>query len=172
VASAQEPEFKWHVNVGGLTRGPGDLRDPFADLSIQPNERDRLGSLGSERLDVLLQEALILGSSCAAVELLEAGADPNGLGPQRGSPLISAAGARTDELVRLLLLYGADPNAVPQHGKTPLMRAANSGRSATVRVLLEAGANIACWDPQGKTALDYALAGNHVECVALLKGSQ
>ena len=171
VALAQAPEPKGYVILSGLSAGPGDEIDPFEDTSLQPDERCRLGSLGSERLDVLLREALHLGRLRAIVELLDAGADPNGLGPQRGSPLVIAAGARTDGPVRMLLRYGADPNAVPLHGKTALMRAAHSGRSATVRALLEAGASVDSWDREGKTALDYAIAGKHNECAAILRGS-
>jgi len=169
VALAQDSEYKTIFMSSQLTAGPGDPVDPLAALSLEPDERDRLGSLGSQRLDHLLREAISLRSTRATGEILKAGADPDGLAPFRGLPLLYAASAHTDALVRLLLRYGADPTIVPPQGKTALMRAASYGRSETLKVLLEAGADVNVWDHYGKTALDYAVDGNHSDCAEILR---
>jgi len=78
--------------------------------------------------------------------LLEAGADPNGIGYGSKTPLMAAVNYQFLESIELLLKNGADVNlASPLTGETPLHVAALRGfaekSTECVRVLLDAGAN-------------------------------
>ncbi len=52
--------------------------------------------------------------------LLEAGADPNKIGPEGMTPLQHAVVVRSMPAVKLLLEYGADPNIPDRSGRTAL----------------------------------------------------
>ena len=51
-----------------------------------------------------------------------------------------------------------------------MMFAAQRGQLKVVQALLEAGADKKVMDEAGKLALDYAVAGNFTDVVAVLKG--
>lgn len=83
--------------------------------------------------------------------LVKEGANPNGVGAYRGSPLYLAIKSNDFALVRLLLTKGADPNlAAPGRGCGPLEFALDASLPI-LRSLLVAGANPNCgWaEPSG-----------------------
>jgi ankyrin repeat protein len=63
-------------------------------------------------------------------------------GPLDPSKLLGAAGARTIDMVRLLLVSGADVNAPRPDGLTPLIISAMFNDLDIINVLLEAGADV------------------------------
>lgn len=133
---------------------------------------------------VLVQKKLL---SCSGVRmnpeavrlLLSAGADPNLLDKDYGSPLHYACwqgdgnGGRetsvTEATVRLLLESGADPNQIAR-GLMPLHEAVSGdwGSPTSVRVLLEYGAVVDALDEQGATPLMAAADRGERECIELL----
>lgn len=82
--------------------------------------------------------------------LLDHGGDPNARhGMTRATPLMAAAGPRTDAQFRMLLDKGSDPNLADRTGNTALHSAAMLNAGAQVLLLLERGA-----DPNAKNAQD------------------
>ena len=65
-----------------------------------------------------LNEAASEGDVAAVTQLLDRGADPNGLSENEFTPLNLAALMGHHEVVRLLLSRGADPNARNEDGQT------------------------------------------------------
>lgn len=74
--------------------------------------------------------------------LVKAGADPNGEGSYRGSPLYVAIKYDNIALVRLLLARGADPNV--SSAKCGLLREAFDSNLSILQILLTAGADTNC----------------------------
>jgi ankyrin repeat protein len=71
-------------------------------------------------------------------------------------------------VAELLLRSGADKDAKDQQGATPLIMAASFGNLKVARLLLNAGADKEHKDKRDDSALEYALAANHDDMVALL----
>lgn len=117
-----------------------------------------------------LQAAAEVGHVGIIQELLRAGALPNS--PKR-KPIITAAAAGRDKVVRLLLSAGADIDCTDTWGMTPLMWAARNGRVATVKLLLTKKARLDILsDSLGQgtlTALGFAEREGHLDVVRLLK---
>jgi hypothetical protein len=88
--------------------------------------------------------------------LLKAGADPNRLRYDFGSPLISAAGDGNLPILKMLMKAGGDPNRQDALGETALVSAVHSRRPTIVRYLLDKGANPRLKSRNGKSALDIA----------------
>jgi hypothetical protein len=95
--------------------------------------------------------------------LLDAGADPNRVGPQSQSPLAFAVMHRHDEAIEVLLAAGADPNG--KAGAHPLLFAVDTG---TAERLLDAGASADARDANGGTALTGAVMLGDAAMVDLL----
>lgn len=103
----------------------------------------------------------------AAIEALEAGANPEGTGRTSRVPLRRAARIGEAAIVRKLLEYGADVNAQWSDGGTALHEAAGgvpqwgtrtSGSAAVVEELIAAGANVNATTNWGWTPLLAACA--------------
>jgi len=74
------------------------------------------------------------------------------------------------ELVKLLISKGADVNLCDRDGWSPLSVAAFYGHAEVIKELLAAGADPSKEVEDGDTAYDKAVAWDHPDCAALLKG--
>lgn len=74
-----------------------------------------------------LFEAVQSGELAQVKERLDAGEDPNALGPDGVTPLMVAAQAGFDPIVEALLYAGAEPTLTDRIGETALMKAAANG---------------------------------------------
>ena len=124
-----------------------------------------------------LSTAIVNGRTEIALELINAGANPDLPMSDYLPPLCSAAFHGNIEVVKALLKAGADKEAVNMVGYTPLGSAAEMGHLEVAKVLLAAGANPdghGC-DQNGKDAeTPSALVRRkgHVEILRLLEGSK
>lgn len=89
-----------------------------------------------------------------ALQLLQAGADPNTVMPETGvRPLHLFADQKAEDVVRLLLEKGADPNAAMTDGSTALHVVGelqkDAQRAAVVLLLLKSGADPTLPDQSG-----------------------
>ena len=103
-----------------------------------------------------------------AVELLDAGADPNTLLAFGKTTLMAAAKAGAPHLARRLLEYGVDVNARNDNGGTALMFAAIPGHVETIALLVDHGADVNASGHFNWTALMVAASKGHGESVRLL----
>lgn len=95
-----------------------------------------------------LNDALIQAADCdieSAKELLEAGANPNGM------PLIMAIQCGAEDIVSLFIKAGVDLNS-SYSDTTPLIRAVTAGYPNIVKLLVVNGAKPSLKDNIGKTA--------------------
>jgi ankyrin repeat protein len=124
---------------------------------------DRLGPPPLRAADRALLEALRAARWADALALGRAGASANARDAQGGHPLVLAAAAGHDDLVRLLLARGAERDRVGEGGFTALGAAAFHGRHSTVRLLLRDGADPARWGSSGQGPLHLAAAAGQLE---------
>ncbi|MCG7564958.1 ankyrin repeat domain-containing protein [Pseudoalteromonas sp. CnMc7-15] len=95
-----------------------------------------------------MNDALIQAADCdleSAKELLEAGANPNGI------PLIMAIQCGAEDIVSLFIKAGVDLNSSCSD-TTPLIRAVTAGYPNIVKLLVVNGAKPSLKDNSGKTA--------------------
>ena len=130
--------------------------------SAEPAPRDLFAELMSacERSD-----------APAAMEALEAGADPNALSREGCSPLMAASGAGNADMARLLLERGALPGLRGAGGRNAAFFAAREGSVECLELLGKAGLGIdePCCD-QGWTALMCAVREGHEAAGMFLLG--
>lgn len=105
--------------------------------------------------------ARALTSDCTEITeiLLDAGADATARVGSFGHPLIIAAGAGSEGVVKLLLSRGADVNVNDQEGghyQTALVAAASYGSEAILQQLLDRGADVNARGAMYETALQAA----------------
>lgn len=100
--------------------------------------------------------------------LLEQGVDPNIVGPEGWTPLISAAEADTVDTLGLLLEYGANPNHPQDQGKTALDYSAGQTGTEALKLLLTHGANPNLPGHSGWTVFLSMVEANRPQQVALL----
>lgn len=84
------------------------------------------------------------------------------------TPLLFAARAGHEAVVRLLLNRKANTEATDKSGQTPLLEAADKGREAVVRLLLDWKANTEATNDSGLTPLFIAACEGHKTIVRLL----
>ena len=127
-----------------------------------------------EALTPLFHAAANGRSSDAVRELLEAGAEVDAAGKQKGregwTPLLYALAApyRSLPIVRELIKNGAEVNLTVRGGFTPLLFAVEWGNPEAVSELLKAGAKVDARDKDGNSALDCAMAKNYKQVVRRL----
>jgi hypothetical protein len=88
--------------------------------------------------------------------LLRAGADPDSLHDDYGTPLLNAAAAGNLPVVRMLIEAGARPNLQNHSGLSPLARAVFSGHKKIVGYLLAHGADPRLKDVDGQSVREAA----------------
>jgi len=134
-----------------------------------------------------LLHALLAGDSESAVALLDAGADARCRMRIRANvlravgadmpeetqfvevfPILAAAFAGNDELVRLLIAHGADVDAAADDGSRALHLAAQGGHDRALKTLLDAGADAARTSATGETALMLAVKQGRNRAVEIL----
>lgn len=97
--------------------------------------------------------------------LLDAGADPNFIDPNRREPLIFNA---DPDALALLLSHGANPDARDFRQRTALHVAAAHRQLKSLTLLLDHGAEVDAQDTSGQTPLYEAVVNNFAEGVKLL----
>jgi hypothetical protein len=124
---------------------------------------------------LVLQSPLepVSGTTEAVTDLLEAGASVQERNSGGWTPLMLAASAGEEGIVRLLVKRGADVNArgigsESTEGITALMTAAMYGHVPIVRFLLDSGADVHLRSRSGFTALLLASSRGHENCVKTL----
>ena len=123
----------------------------------------------AEFADEVLHEAAIGGNTAEVVALLGRGADANARrDDSRQTPLMGAAEAGHEGVVRRLLEHGAQINAANKYGETALTLAADGGHTAVVSALLDWGADVNVVDEFGDTPLLNAAWGEHEDALRLL----
>ncbi|XP_054916349.1 cyclin-dependent kinase 4 inhibitor C [Poeciliopsis prolifica] len=116
----------------------------------------------------LLCNASACGKLEEVLDLLQAGADVNGLNEFQRTPLQVAMLGST-KLVEVLLAAGADPNARDQVlNLTVTHDAARAGFVETVRALVNHGADVNLADEIGNLPLHLAAREGHLEVVRIL----
>mgnify|MGYP003576374611 CR=1 FL=1 len=99
-------------------------------------------SARSNALNEGLLKATQSGRTNEIKELLDSGADINGLVEGDGTALIVAAREGHKSIVELLLAHGADPNLSAPGDGSPLIMAAREGNDSIVELLISKGAQI------------------------------
>lgn len=105
-----------------------------------------------------MEDAIMRGNSATVRSLLDAGVDPNGIGPHYRTPLCDAVANGSASIVNMLLKAGAKPNFTPQAPGhcNPLIfsvRASNKDSLEIVRALISAGAETNIRQDNGATPL-------------------
>ena len=130
--------------------------------------------------EVDLRLAACKGDVVKVSQLLERGADVNGIGVRGDSALTSVEsctrhGEITEtrvQLIELLIARGAAINHSDEDGRTALMYAARNGDTLAVKALLRNGASVNLADNGGETALMKAAASSCTEAtVSALLGA-
>lgn len=129
------------------------------------------GMLGGAGSDAGLASAAARGQVEKVQQLLEAGADPNGVNRfgRRPIQVMMMGSARVAEL---LLLHGAEPNcADPATLSRPVHDAAREGFLDTLVVLHRAGARLDVRDAGGRLPVDLAEERGHRDVARYLRAA-
>ncbi|XP_054443871.1 cyclin-dependent kinase 4 inhibitor B [Pteronotus mesoamericanus] len=123
-------------------------------------EEDKI-VLGGGSSDAVLTSAAARGQVETVRQLLEAGADPNGVN-RFGRRPIQVMMMGSTRIAELLLLHGADPNcADPATLTRPVHDAAREGFLDTLVALHRAGARLDVRDSWGRLPVDLAEQQGH-----------
>ncbi|KAF0879327.1 cyclin-dependent kinase 4 inhibitor B [Hyaena hyaena] len=118
-----------------------------------------------------LANASARGQVDTVQQLLEAGADPNGVN-RFGRRAIQVMMMGSTRVAELLLLHGADPNcADPATLTRPVHDAAREGFLDTLVVLHRAGARLDVRDAWGRLPVDLAEERGHRDVVRYLRAA-
>ena len=129
-----------------------------------------LGCLSSDAVEVdeAFAAAVEKRDVTGAIEVLEAGADPDTRLAHGKTALMAAAKSGEFGLARRLLEHGADVNARNDNGGTALMFAAIPGHLETIGLLIDHGADVNALGHFNWSALMVAASKGHGESVRLL----
>ncbi|KAM5299936.1 cyclin-dependent kinase 4 inhibitor B [Ctenodactylus gundi] len=133
-------------------------------------EEDK-GTVGGGGSDGGLASAAARGQVERVRQLLEAGADPNGVNSfgRRPIQVMMMGSSRT---AQLLLLHGAEPNcADPATLTRPVHDAAREGFLDTLIALHEAGAQLDVRDTWGRLPVDLAEERGHCDVAQYLRAA-
>ncbi|XP_037023887.1 cyclin-dependent kinase 4 inhibitor B [Artibeus jamaicensis] len=130
-------------------------------------EEDKI-LLGGGSSDAGLTSAAARGQVETVRQLLEAGADPNGVNCFGRRP-IQVMMMGSTHIAELLLLHGADPNcADPTTLTRPVHDAAREGFLDTLVALHRAGAHLDVRDAWGRLPVDLAEQRGHLDVARYL----
>jgi ankyrin repeat protein len=104
--------------------------------------------------------------------LLDAGANPDGIGARVGLPVFLAAYEGNLEALEVLLAAGADPNLFSEDAPRPappIFGAAYGGSTDAALMLIDAGADVTVRSPEGHGPADWADSQGHRELADLLR---
>lgn len=133
-------------------------------------EEDK-GMLGGSGSDAGLANAAARGQVEKVRQLLEAGADPNGVN-RFGRRPIQVMMMGSAHMAELLLLHGAEPNcADPATLARPVHDAAREGFLDTLVALHRAGARLDVRDAWGRLPVDLAEERGHRDVAAYLRAA-
>uniref|UniRef100_A0A8D2DTR7 Cyclin dependent kinase inhibitor 2B n=1 Tax=Sciurus vulgaris TaxID=55149 RepID=A0A8D2DTR7_SCIVU len=133
-------------------------------------EEDK-GMLGGSGSDAGLASAAARGQVEKVRQLLEAGADPNGVN-RFGRRPIQVMMMGSTHMAELLLFHGAEPNcADPATLTRPVHDAAREGFLDTLVALHRAGARLDVRDAWGRLPVDLAEERGHREVTAYLRAA-
>ncbi|VTJ74048.1 cyclin-dependent kinase 4 inhibitor B isoform X3 [Marmota monax] len=133
-------------------------------------EEDK-GMLGGSSIDAGLANAAARGQLEKVRQLLEAGADPNGVN-RFGRRPIQVMMMGSAHVAELLLLHGAEPNcADPATLTRPVHDAAREGFLDTLVALHRAGARLDVRDAWGRLPVDLAEELGHREVAEYLRAA-
>lgn len=113
-------------------------------------------------------DAAMQGDNAAVSELLQAGADVNGIQADGATALHWAAYHSDTALARELLEAGANPSIANRNGSTPMWLAANQGDAGMIEILLDGGADANEELPLGRRPLMLAARSGSTDAVKVL----
>ncbi|HMO81144.1 MAG TPA: ankyrin repeat domain-containing protein [Pyrinomonadaceae bacterium] len=141
--------------LGNIALADGDKR--FLPITLEPVEIvavsgvvtfSRVADFRTELASAVYAEDLE-----SVLELLAAGADPNGEEEDGDTPIFISAEDDTVDIARALLSYGARANHVNEKGQNALFRVAEEGSLDMAKLLIAHGADVNQADQRGKTPL-------------------
>jgi len=121
-----------------------------------------------EELTPHLFDALNKNEFHKAIQLIQAGADPNVKDHEGWTPLDFAISSEDPIVVQALIDHGARVDSANADGYTPLYRAISYGKEAHVLVLLEAGANPSVKSHEEETPVHHAVDSGNPNIVQAL----
>lgn len=142
----------------------GDFQAVFGGLQADPGLATAVDAWGYTALNW----ALTRDHGAIARILIEAGADPNSVGEDGGTPLHRACHHDRPELVAALLDHGADLAVANRWGRTPLHVAVRRNCAGVASLLVARGAPLAAVTKEGWTPLHVARRAGHPAMAALL----
>jgi ankyrin repeat protein len=121
------------------------------------------------------RDATRSGDLIKVCDLLDAGAEIDGLDEHGQTALMNAAHRGDVELTRLLIRRGAGLNHTAKYRLTALMLAVIGNHAEIVRLLVEAGADLTIQGSQGgfaRSPLQYAQESGQTEIAEILRNAK
>lgn len=148
--------------IAAKSRKTAKIRRLLSESQVEVNAKDYRGWTA-------LAHAASRGDLDGAIELLNAGALPDGLGSDNNNtPLILAAKLGYDQIVDRLVHYNANLEKRDSKGNTALIAATCGCYETCLELLLDAGARPDMRNYERKTAMWYAINNVDLECLRCL----
>lgn len=165
-----------YANAWDEDKALNDVSRKLGKLNIRAPlhlyRRKRQKNIELQLANAAIGPAAFRGDDAAIKLYLAQGANVDSLSKQADkydvTPLMLAAEAGHDDIVRLLIEHGAGVNITDSRGLTPLHKACKNGRVHTVQLLIESGAAVVTADSRGQVAVVTAVLGNHAEVARTL----
>jgi ankyrin repeat protein len=146
--------------------GDNDAVDLLLNKKANPNIKSK------DVLDTALKASLVNEQPEIAIKLLDAGADPNEIGPYGFTALMVAVHFGDLKLIEKLFEKNVNLDTKNEGSQTALMIAAEEGKADILKKLLEKNPDTKITDLQGHDVLYIADDSGHPDCAALLKEYQ
>lgn len=150
--------FRQAVHAANLT----EVREALKHLSAP---------IPSELGTAALKAAARVGHRDLVVDLLIAGANPNGDGSPENAPAFDAVTGGSGGTLEVLIRAGANTGVVNMFGENLLHKAAATSNFSTVNLLLKAGLSINSLDYSGNTPLHCAARRGRLVPILLQAGA-